>query len=165
MTMTTYEEFRQTAGLFQTANLPAVLVMIENETAQQAVRDEMAARAEDITRDLEPYDASPGMLVSPQGLHKGLPALLLRMENGCRYVRSQRMFSVLYSDGTCPTSDGMPNAPHASLIAQPGVIGRAIGSAPIIHDVKVGDVITIDGHRLVITDDRPMNYPRMLPVD
>lgn len=145
----TYEECRARVATVETSMLPALASIVDHDNARRAATDEIAAREArtvrplDITLDLGPTDY--GTLASPQGLFRGRPVLLLRV-NG-------RSYNVLYSDDK-PTGEGMPaGRPHASLIGVPTVIAtRGNGApAPIVHDVQVGDLVVIAGHPLIVT--------------
>lgn len=88
----------------------------------------------------------------------------LRMH--CRYTRRTERFSVLYQgpDGKMRLEHGGPevSGPVGSFIPQCSVIASSPVARARYIDVEAGDVLVINGQRMVIMDDQPHDYPRLL---
>lgn len=88
----------------------------------------------------------------------------LRMH--CRYTRRTERFSVLYQGpgGKMRLDHGRPEVPGpvGSLIAQCSVIASTPVARARYIDVVAGDVLVINGQRMVIVDDNPHGYPRLV---
>lgn len=88
----------------------------------------------------------------------------LRMH--CKYTRRQERLSVLYTgpDGETRVKDhgSQIPGPHGSLIAQASVISANPVARAEYIDVEEGDVLILNGQRMVIADDRSMDYPHLI---
>lgn len=121
----------------------------------------------DITAHLVPsrYDDEPDRWRTEQPLYgQKADALLLRMH--CRYTRRRETFTILYQGpgGTMRLEHGNDEqpGPSGSLICQATVIAATPIARSVILDVFEHDVLVLNGQRMVILDDRPMDYPRLV---
>lgn len=117
----------------------------------------------DITAHLVPsrYDDEPDRWRTEQPLYgQKADALLLRMH--CRYTRRRETFTILYQGpGGTMRKDEQPG-PSGSLICQATVIAATPIARSVILDVSEHDVLVLNGQRMVILDDRPQHYPRLV---
>lgn len=97
-------------------------------------------------------------------LRPGGEWIQLRMK--CRYTRRVERFSVLYQGpgGKMRLEHGGPqvSGPIGSFIAQASVIANTPVAKARYLDVEAGDVLIINGQRMVILDDQPYGYPRIV---
>lgn len=123
-------------------------------------------------------DITPNMLPSEYGeadqwksagqfnSHKLVAGDWIELRCHSRYTRRQERFSVLYQGpaGTMRLEHGQAPEPGpvGCLIPQCSVIANTPVARARIIDVKVGDVLVINGQRMVIIDDNPMDYPRLV---
>lgn len=121
----------------------------------------------DITAHLVPsrYDDEPDRWRTEQPMFgQKADALLLRMR--CRYTRRRETFTVLYQGpgGTMRLEHGADEqpGPSGSLICQATVIAATVIARAVILDVAEHDVLILNGQRMVILDDRPQGYPRLV---
>lgn len=91
------------------------------------------------------------------------PWIELRMR--CRYTRRAERFSILYTGphGATRVEHGAAPVPgpHGALIPQATVIAAGPVERAEIIDVEEGDVLVLNGQRMVIIDDRLTGYPRL----
>jgi hypothetical protein len=84
-----------------------------------------------------------------------------------KYTRQVERFGIYYTDpsGSSRIEHGGPQVagPHGSLIAQASVIASSPVARPdvVIH-VAEGDRLILNGQRMVIVDDKPYDYPRLV---
>lgn len=121
----------------------------------------------DITAHLVPsrYDDEPDRWRTEQPMYgQKAEALLLRMR--CRYTRRAETFTILYQGpgGTMRLEHGADEqpGPSGSLICQATVIAATVIARAVILDVAEHDVLILNGQRMVILDDRPQGYPRLV---
>lgn len=84
-----------------------------------------------------------------------------------KYTRRVERFSIFYQGpgGACRTEQHGPmiQGPHGSLSAQATVIANSPVAQARYLDVEEGDVLVLNGQRMVIVDDRPRtDYPRLV---
>lgn len=88
----------------------------------------------------------------------------LRMH--CRYTRRTERFSVLYQGpgGSMRIEHGADEVPGplGCLIPQASMIASSPVAKARYIDVQAGDVLVINNQRMVILDDRPHDYPRLV---
>ncbi len=84
----------------------------------------------------------------------------------CRYTRNTERFSVFYQGpaGACRVEHGGPQVPgpHGSLSAQATIIAATPVARAVCIEVEAGDVLVLNGQRMVITDDSPRDYPKLI---
>jgi hypothetical protein len=120
----------------------------------------------DITRNMIPsrYGDADQWISANDFDGAGFEWIELRMK--CRYTRRVERFSVLYQGpgGTMRLEQGGPQVagPVGGFIAQASVIASSPVARARYIDVEAGDVLVINGQRLVILDDRPHGYPRIV---